>query len=107
MSNAQPLTQAQFRNLVIDSDKPVLIDFWAEWCGPCRKIAPIIDEVAETMGDKAAIYKVNVDEERGLAAMFGIQSIPTLKIFNGGKEVDSVVGGLPKVALVEKLQQYT
>ncbi|MDO4911792.1 MAG: thioredoxin [Corynebacterium sp.] len=106
MSNATPLTQAQFRELVIDSDKPVLVDFWAEWCGPCRKIAPIIDDVAETMGDSAKVYKVNVDEERGLAAMFGIQSIPTLKIFNAGKEVDSVVGGLPKNALVEKLQQY-
>lgn len=106
MSAIKSLTQAEFRSLVIDSDKPVLIDFWAEWCGPCRKIAPIVDELAQEVEGRAHVYKVNVDNERGLAAMFGIQSIPTFKIFNGGKEVDSFVGGLPKSAFMKKLEQH-
>jgi thioredoxin 1 len=89
------LRQDNFEEKVIKSDLPVLIDFWAEWCGPCRMVAPVVEELAKNYAGKAVIGKVNVDEERGLAQKYRVFSIPTLFIFKGGKVVDQLVGARP------------
>ncbi len=104
--SAITLTTDQFKSTVIESDKPVLVDFWATWCGPCKKLTPIIEELADEMGDQVVVAKVNVDEERALAGMFQIMSIPTVLIFNKGEKVEEIVGVQPKAALKEKLEAY-
>lgn len=86
------VTNASFQLEVLESDVPVLVDFWAEWCGPCRMLAPILDQLAGEIGDKAKIAKVNVDNETELAGRFGVMSIPTVIIFKNGKAVDKSVG---------------
>jgi len=91
---------------VIDSDVPVVVDFWAEWCGPCKAIAPILEQVAGEVSGKAKIAKVNVDENQQLAAEFGIRSIPTLLVFKGGVVQEQMVGALPKVAIMQKLEAH-
>ncbi len=91
-------------NEVVDSDKPVLIDFWAPWCGPCRMQTPIIEQVAEEMGDEAVVAKLNVDENSALAAQYGVMSIPTLIILKDGKLVEKMVGLSPKEKLVRLLK---
>ncbi|MBR3317740.1 MAG: thioredoxin [Atopobiaceae bacterium] len=101
MANA--ITEAMFDTTVAGAEKPVLIDFWASWCGPCRALGPIVDEVATEMADKLDVYKCNVDEESGLAQRFGIMSIPTLILFKGGKPVHTMVGSMPKAALVGEI----
>ena len=92
MSNVKKVTTDTFRKDVIESDKPVVVDFWAEWCGPCKKLAPILEEVAEELDGQVTVAKVNVDEERNLGAMFQIMSIPNVLIFNHGEKVDEFVG---------------
>ncbi|HCK09860.1 MAG: thioredoxin [Gemmatimonadetes bacterium] len=98
------LTKENFQTEVIDSDVPVLVDFWATWCGPCRAVAPIIDELAAEYEGKLKVGKVDVDAEQQLAGDFGVRSIPTLLIFNGGKLAEQLVGAVPKSELVDKLQ---
>jgi thioredoxin 1 len=100
------VTTADFDTQVLQSEQPVLVDFWAVWCGPCRRVAPEVDAVAEQMQGQAKVLKVNVDEEPDIAGRYGIQSIPTLMIFKGGQVVDQIVGAVPRTTLAEKLQSH-
>ena len=98
------LTKQNFENEVIKSDKPVLVDFWATWCGPCQMIAPVIAEVAEEADGRFKVGKVNVDEESELAAQFRVMSIPTLMVFKDGKLVNTVVGARSKAELLDMMK---
>ncbi len=102
--NIQNLDSASFEGAITNSDKPVLIDFWAPWCGPCKAIAPILDELAGELGDKVSIGKVNVDENQEIAGKYGIRAIPTLLIFQGGEIKEQIVGMTSKADLSAKLQ---
>ncbi len=101
---AEAITTASFDSIIANSDKPVLVDFWATWCGPCRALGPIVEEISEEMADRLAVYKCDVDSEGDLAQRFRIVSIPTLIIFKGGEPVHTIVGGMSKQALVAELE---
>lgn len=103
---AQAITASDFSSILKQSDKPVLIDFWATWCGPCRALGPKIDELAEEMKDRLNVYKCNVDEEPELAERFQIASIPTVILFKGTKVVHSLVGNMPKEELVSEIEAH-
>lgn len=105
MSNVKKVTTDTFRKDVIESDKPVVVDFWAEWCGPCKKLSPILEEVAEELDGQITVAKVNVDEERNLGAMFQIMSIPNVLIFNHGEKVDEFVGLRSKDDIVAQVKK--
>jgi len=103
---AKNVTTATFQADVLSSAKPVLVDFWAEWCGPCRMVSPILDEIASEHSDKITIVKVNVDEEPALAQQYGITSIPAMQVFQGGEVVKSIIGAKPKPALLADLSKF-
>ncbi len=100
---ALEITDQNFEELVLKSEQPVLVDFWAEWCGPCRMIGPVVEELSHDYEGKAVIGKVNVDENPGVSAQFGIRSIPTILFIKNGEVVDRNVGAAPKAQLAEKL----
>jgi thioredoxin len=97
------VTDATFDG-VVTSEQPVVIDFWAPWCGPCRAIAPVLEEIARELGDRVTIGKVNVDEQPALAGRFGVRSIPTLMFFKDGQPRDTVVGAVPKGEIVKRIE---
>ena len=102
---ALEITDANFEELVLKSDKPVLVDFWAEWCGPCRMVGPAVEELAKEYSGKAIVGKVNVDNNPGLSMKFGIRNIPALLYFNKGEIVDKQIGAVPKSVLAGKLDK--
>lgn len=106
MSTAAAVTDATFDQEVIESSVPVLVDFWAPWCGPCRMVAPVVDEIAEMYAGQIKVVKVNTDDNPSVATKYGIRSIPTLMIFKGGQRVDMVVGAVPKTTLANTLEKY-
>jgi thioredoxin 1 len=97
------VTDANFEEIVLQSDKPVLVDFWAEWCGPCRMISPLVSELADDYKDRAVITKMDVDSNPGTSARFGIRNIPTILFFKGGDIADKQVGAVPKTILAAKI----
>lgn len=106
MSAASPVTDATFKEEVLDSQVPVLVDFWAPWCGPCRMVAPVVEEIAQQYDGQIKVVKLNTDENPNVASQYGIRSIPTLMIFKGGERVDMVVGAVPKTTLSNTLEKY-
>jgi thioredoxin 1 len=100
---ALEVNDTNFEEVVVKSDKPVLVDFWAEWCGPCRMIAPIVEEISHEFEGKAIVVKCDVDNSPGVAAKYGIRNIPTILFFKDGKVADKQVGAVPKVNFVTKL----
>jgi thioredoxin 1 len=96
MSNAKEVTDESFGSDVLSADKPVIVDFWAEWCGPCRKLGPILDEISVEYGDKVNVVKVNVDDNPAIAAEYGITSIPAVYLFQDGQVKNTVIGAKPK-----------
>ena len=105
MTNPVEVTDTTFDEEVIKSDAPVLVDFWADWCAPCKMIAPIVEELAEEFDGKVKFAKMDVDSNPKTPTQYGIRGIPTLLIFNGGKPVDQVVGAVPKSALKRRLEE--
>ena len=100
------VTDDSFGTDVLKADKPVLVDYWADWCGPCKMIAPILDEVSKDYSGRLQVAKMNVDENREVPGKYGIRGIPTLMLFKGGSVVEQIIGAVPKRSLVEKLAQH-
>lgn len=103
---AKDVNDTEFETSVLGSDKPVLVDFWAEWCGPCRMIAPAVEAVAEQYDGKAGFFKMNVDENSNVPHRYGIRGIPTLILFKGGQEQERIVGAVSKDAIAKVVEKY-
>ncbi len=106
MGATKAVTDATFEAEVLKSDKPVVVDYWAEWCGPCRMVGPVLEEIASEHGEKIAIVKLNVDENPVVTQRYGIMNIPTMSVFKGGEVVKEIVGAKPKSALLRELADF-
>lgn len=104
--NVVTFTDANFQSEVLQSDKPVLVDFWAVWCGPCRMVAPVVDQLADEYAGRAKVGKVDVDANQAISGNYGISSIPTLMVFKGGRVVEQVLGARPKQAIAAMLERH-
>jgi thioredoxin 1 len=100
------VTDQDFTTQVLESDKPVLVDFWAEWCGPCKMVAPVVEEIAAEHAEKLTVAKLNIDENPATAREYQIMSIPTMSVFQGGRRVKDIVGAKPKAALLRDLAEF-
>jgi thioredoxin 1 len=105
-ANTKTVTDASFADDVLSADKPVLVDFWAEWCGPCKMVAPVLEEIAGEHAEQLTIAKVNIDENPQIARQYQIMSIPTMSVFKGGEIVKTIVGAKPKAALLRDLADF-